>query len=168
MDLRLAEVVTAARAHRLARLVGLAIALAALLGACGAPEPSPLGPRELAGTLPGGQVLKVTIDDRTALLEGASLALPDADFSNRNKGGLALRNPVDDPKRLLVGWLGGACATASAVVIVDRSGSRISISVREPWTLQGCQFQAGQVKAVELRFSTAMPEEMVDGIRLRD
>ena len=134
-----------------------------LVAACGGLLPTASGPLVVTGRLPGGQMLTLTVDDRTGLVEGVSFVQPDPDYLIDQSGGIALKNVAGDPPHLLVTWEGAACETTKVDRPVDRFGPGFSITVREPDYLQRCSKQSARQKTIELDFSSAMPAGSVEG-----
>src|SRR4051812_27542083 len=92
----------------------LLAAVGFLVAACGSRLPLAVAPRVLTMTLPGPQIMTVTIVDRTALLQGVSFVLPDPTDFKAEKQAIAVKNEGGDPTRLLVSWVGGACSPTKA------------------------------------------------------
>jgi len=142
--------------------VRLLVAASLLFAACGAPAPTAL---ELTGSS-GGQLLTVKVHDPGSIVVAVAISSPRAHFDDAQHKGIAFNVVDGEPQQLLVTWLGGACRTASAVVTVEPSASGISISAQEPWTLQGCQLQAGEVKAIELLMKAPVQLDAITGVLL--
>lgn len=143
-----------------------AAAVATVLAACTVvPTPAPSGPQTVIATLPGGQVLTLIIDDETGMLDGVAPATPERDF-HQDENKLDLKNPVGDPRRLLVTWVGDTCPKTRVEVRIKRTAAGLAISIMEPRVLQRCDSDVGTVKTIELRFRSPVPEASVEGMWL--
>jgi len=131
-----------------------------VVAACGSLVPAASAWPVLTLPLPGGQILNVTIEDRTGLVEGVSFVVPDPDYPKDEERGIAVKNVANDPSHVLVSWVGGACSPTKAHVIVERSGPGLSITVNEP---QPCTEDQGRLKTMELAFRSAIPAGSVQG-----
>src|SRR3954451_658982 len=98
------------RADRsVSRFVSVLIPAVAVLVACGTVTPTATGPLMITGTLPGGQVLDLTIDDQTGLVDAVSFVAAQSDVHDDETNGVAIKNVAGDTRDLFVTWLGRIC-----------------------------------------------------------
>ena len=143
--------------------LGMALIASTSLASCG-PDPSTNWTTRL--TRSDGVTLTVTVEDAPAVVDAIAIGMPDPRFRPETTRGLGLLNPDGDPTRLLVTWTGGVCARTDVSLGVARSGTGLSISVREPRSLQSCKDAVAEMKAIELRLRTPVDAHLVTGTLL--
>ena len=139
------------------RLVALLASACVLASSCGPLLPAASN-SPVTLTVPGGQVMKVRLDDRTGLVQAFFFVVPDAEYDSDESGGIAVKNVAGDTSRVRISWIGGACSPNTADVTLERSNANLSITVKEP---VACTDAKGRVKTLELDLSSAVPAESI-------
>jgi hypothetical protein len=71
---------------------------------------------------------------------------------------------------LVVRWIGGRCASppVDARITLTPRADRVSLTVMEKWTLQGCTNAVGVMREVDLRLDRPLRADQVDAEHIMD
>jgi hypothetical protein len=148
-------------------MLAMVFIVGAILSGCGSSSPSSTRGDYWAVTITrqSGQIMTVTVDDPSGLIEGVAPGTTPNNSEIDLKAGLAITQAVGDPTRLLVTWRGHACPTTKVNLAVA-SDRGVAIALREPRDPGGCTNDLATVKTIEVKFRAAVPDDTVVGTLL--
>jgi hypothetical protein len=134
----------------------LVLTCAAMVLACGEqPRPNLTALRQLPG-----DALSVTVVDGTGWVRELAIEDPSEPFRFQ----FQVENPDGREDVLVVHWIGAKCPDppVEAIITLAPRADGVSLTVLEPWTLQGCHNAMGVSRQVELHLERSLPAARID------